>query len=240
MLRISLIAYSSLLAVPNLQAASVIPGNVSDRAIGLDTNGSPVLGFAGDAGLALADNNADFGKDDLAGVLVFELPDLSGLSISTANLDITASWPQFAISGSVDLYGIRSSSSNAVVLGDYGFGTTGNSGDTLLQSDFLVKGPGAQASARFGTDGAGDTAIAGWLTGLYGTGAVAGDFAFLRLQANTESNNAWNISSADNGTAADRPVLTVQTVPETGTAILLGAGALVVVGRRRRCAAVED
>ena len=234
MFRSCLITISSLLAISNLPAASMIPGDASDRSIGLDTNGVPTLGFVGDPGLALADDNANFGKDDLSGILVFELPNLAGQPISMANLDITASWPQFALSGSVDLYGIRSSSSNSVEVGDYAFGATGNAGDSLLQTDLLVKGAGAQASARFETDGTGDTAMVAWLTGLYSAGATAGDFAFLRLQPDTESNNAWNITSADNGTMASRPVLTVDTVPEPSAALLLGAGAILIVGRRVR------
>ncbi len=237
----------SLACVSSHAATLIVNGDDNDRTIGLDDLGNPVLGFIGDGSLGTADDNASFGKDDQAGIAVFQLPDLNGETIVGANLDFVWTGGAFLNAGGsglpkgVDLYALRSDSSSTVLTTDYGFGAAPGNG-TLIQDDLLVftsnvAFPGA---APVETDATADAALASWLASEYNGGAVAGDYVFFRLNLDDEADNGAFFGSANNSTAGNRPVLTIETaaaIPEPGSLALLSAGGLVLLFRRRRCRA---
>jgi len=232
----------SLAATSAHAVVFTIEGDPSDRSIGLNESSQPVLLWNGDGSLVTADDNGEFNKDDQAGIAVFQLPDLAGEAIATASLRFTVTGGSHLASGgdgmpkSFDLYALRTNSSNAVVTGDYGFGANPGNGD-LIQDDFYTftvsqAFPGPET---VNTDSAADTALASWLQDAYDGGAVAGDYAFFRVNFDTEAANGATMGSANNGNEAFRPQLTIETVPEPATyAALLGLATLAVVGMRRR------
>lgn len=213
----------------------IIPGDPSDVSIGLNDSVQPIIGWNGDGGLQMGDDNAEFNKDDQAGIAVFELPDLAGETIGTASLDFTFTSGAFLGPGGdglpkgVDVYGLRTSSSNAVQTSDYGFGSTPGNGDLIQDDIFVITNsepfPGA---VSISTDATGDANLASWLQNQYDNGANAGDYVFIRLNLDDATNNALAFGSANNATEANRPSLTIATVPEpTAYAALLG---LLVLG----------
>ncbi|WP_309395819.1 hypothetical protein [Cerasicoccus maritimus] len=218
-----------------------VTGDPSDRGIGLNDSLAPVFRSVTQTNLSLANDNFQFNQGDLVGVLVFELPDLGGQAISTANLYTQLTnggylQPDGGYPYDIAIYGMRTSASNAVELTDYGFGTSPGNGD-LIQSDYYTfttnqPFPGDEA---VNTSAAGSISLASWLQDQYDGGATAGDYAFIRLTPSGPTNNPPAFASADNTTPGYAPVLTVETIPEPRTyAAIAGLGMLTLAILRRR------
>ncbi len=210
-----------------------VTSDPGDTTIGLNTEGVPGVHWNGATTMIIGDDNAQYGKDDVAAVAVFQLPDLGGEAIESANLACRMTWGKYALSGGVDVYATRYASSKSVIVDDYGWGqplTTG--GGTLIQDDLIVHAGEAQEMATFETDDAADAVLAAWLADAYAGGAVAGDYVFIRFNGDAQSANTFNLVSG-NHTTEMPPTLTITTVPEPATLSVLALGGLAVLCRRR-------
>lgn len=177
-------------------------------------------------------------------IFVFQLPtvDVGLEQIVDANLQFHLRVNNAYSAFNADLYGLRYSASSAVAVGDYYFGLN-DAGKTKIQDNILyptVTAKGVQTpSLAINTSSGGAATLATWITSLYQAGAVAGNYAFLRLNvdANTGNNNFYyEVETANSGTPAYRPVLTLETamiIPEPGTASLIFVvGFLLIAGHR--------
>lgn len=160
-------------------------------------------------------------------VFVFVLPDLGGASIASANLacygvKVNANDTYFTAG---DLYAVihqaetGNNSDTEVdtpthksVSNEYS--VAGNNG-TGIMDDFFPPSTTGAAEGLHETDAAADTALGNWLQTQYDGGAVAGDYVFLRIQPDrqigTVYSRGWTIDTADHGTPAQRPALTITT-----------------------------
>ncbi|MFW6146039.1 MAG: PEP-CTERM sorting domain-containing protein [Planctomycetota bacterium] len=210
-----------------------ITSDTADTTIGLDGDGVAHVHWNGASSLGIGDDNAQYSKDDVAAVVMFELPDLGGEIIDTANLSCRMSWGKWALSGGIDVYGVRYASSNSVQASDYGWGqplTTG--GGTLIQDDFIVHAGESQPMATFETDDAADVVLATWLADAYDAGAAAGDYVFIRFNGDAQSANSYSLVAANHSSEMP-PTLTITTIPEPATLSILALGALAAIRRRR-------
>lgn len=198
-----------------------IESDPADQSIGVDTNDTPAMIWSADPILFMGDDYYEYGKGDMCGILVFELPDLGGQAIASANLAVD--YVAEHIGGGddpmpkgVDLYGVRYNAANIVLPIDYGFKSIGTNNGTLLQDAFIYEEV-SQANdwAVEETDAAGDAALASWLADQYTAGAVAGDYVFLRLHSDSHMMNPIKVASG-NSTAQSKPTLTITV--DTGPA----------------------
>jgi len=145
-------------------------------------------------------------------VVQFILPDLGGGTISSANLLAAMNAPTWQVWGNVDVYGVRYSSSSAVVLGDYAPFSDAAGNGTKIMDNFYVSGTGTATYQDLETDATGDTALAAWLIAQYDAGAVAGDYVFFRFQPDhmdAITGHAIAFATADT-VGETTPVLTIE------------------------------
>lgn len=177
----------------------VIPGHANDQQV--DADGS--LFWVNQANYYVG--TSAVGN---AAVCVFQLPDLAGANVLSASLQMNLE--NTFIYGSdlhADLYGLGFSSSPTVVAGDYFMGAYGTDGNaTALQDDFIEE---ATPLGSVATSAAGGANLASWVQSLYDAGAVAGDYAFVRVTADNDVGSTYRrflLSSAD---SSNPPVLTL-------------------------------
>lgn len=180
-------------------------------------------------------------------IIPFALPTIpDGETINSATLTVNLEgWISFAAIGPVQLYGInRVNASPTVVFGsDFVDARTpgDNTNAVLLQGDFIPSSEITSTSASEVTSPQVSVDISSYMNNLYDSyDGEPGEFFFLTLAVDVStvgsgSNNYYVISSANSTTETWRPFITYTTIPEPGVAaLLLGAGALVLVRRRRR------
>ena len=119
-------------------------------------------------------------------------------------------------------------------------------GRQQIQNNFLVPTdfiPVGGTPALKSTDATGDSVLHGYITGLYanqGTNGFVPGTSYLILRLNPDiasagGTNRYRLASADNIDAGViKPTLTLQTIPEPGSAALFALGAVGVCGRHRR------
>lgn len=221
-----------------------INGDTADRHIGLNTNGVPVLYYIGQNPMLVGDDTYASSQADCATILVFRLPDLGGKSITSANLGTYIEIDYAAGAGSghpgstdtavpkwISLYGLRYSSSSAVMTNDYGYKAVVGANDTLIQSQYYTATSNSLMDpVLIETDAAGDASLADWLTAQYANGAQAGDYVFLRVHSMQDTGNPFKVYSAND--VSRIPVLSITAIPEPATIGMLGFGALVVIAAR--------
>ena len=198
-----------------LQAGTFTTNSLAaDVYIGISTN--PIVehvAWVGDSVLYCGGANYEYNKGDMCAVVVFQLPDLGGETIASANLTFTGQ-RQWETVWNIDLYGVRSSSSSsAVITNDYGFGP-GTSG-TLIQDDIMTPGDANTTWISKATDVTGDANLASWLTAQYAS-VGAGGYVFLRFNPDnvvarpTGDANTYLIAAHEHTTEA-MPALTITT-----------------------------
>lgn len=161
----------------------------------------------------------------LVPVFPFQLPTLAaGESFDTATLTLELASLLGTPTFNGDIVGLDRTDPSPVVLGvDWG-----GSG-TVLHDDFYTPAsmPGVSSSNDF----------AAWLNTQYDNGTNAGEFVFLRVDAEgaTSGATAYSVASADNLTL-QKPTLdyTTISIPEPSAASLFGLGCLAFVLRRRK------
>jgi len=181
----------------------------------------------------------------------FALPALpEGDTVHTANLRIAIiggnDWTTLYQKG-IDLYGVRLSSSPTVLASDFYAGPYGDDPNGTPIMEHLVYQPNS-VNAGFDstllghheTDDDADANLAGWLQTLYEDPSYdpAGtNYAILRINSQGNISTAYryfSVGSADNATESNRPLLTIESIPEPDVAALLFAGAAAMALRHRR------
>lgn len=201
-------------------AVVTVQGDTADTFIGLNTSGTPVVGYVAQAEMGTGDDNVSSSKGDQCSIVVFQLPNLGGQTISNANLAVTMScgWPNGTdpFPKGVDLYAIRCSTNPAVLTNDYGF--KGSGPGTLIQNNVMTMPTNGAlyAYSAYNTDAAGDTALASWLSAQYTAGALPGSYVFFRYALDANTANPVYLSSA-NSTTNPIPELTIYTGSSTQT-----------------------
>ena len=192
-------------------------GLISDTDIGMNTSTNPIVLWSGGADLYCGGNNPTYNKGDECSVLVFQLPDLGGGSISSANLDFDGYRSHESV-WNIDLYAVRSSSSSSAVnVSDYGFGPSPTG--TLVQDNIMSPSDVNITWFSKSTDATGDVNLANWLTAQY-TAVGVGGYVFLRFNPDntiaqlTGDGSVYMISSA-NATVRAKPTLTITTLSGT-------------------------
>ncbi|MEM6884981.1 MAG: PEP-CTERM sorting domain-containing protein [Verrucomicrobiota bacterium] len=243
-LRVAILCLIAAIAFNTSAYSQVIVGNTADTYItASSSNVGDGFGEAGAAGniTVFADTTDPIrvGREatgvQAVAVFVFELPTLTlGQTIGTANFDFTIE-NTATPSASIDLYGLGFRNTAAVTTNDYFVGALDTTNATLVQNNIFSGGVSVPAGA-YSTDASGDSALVSYLNDQYTNGAVGGDFVFLRFNhdgGNTGNRNTFY--TANNGTASNRPELTVTVVPEPSTAalLILGFGGLLLSRRKR-------
>ena len=182
-----------------------IKGLTSDRGV-FPTTKTYAEEWDGPSDIRVGRGNSD--DETSSAIFVFQLPERDGMPIETASLSfyitVSGNWK---LDYAVDLYGVRSSSDPAVLTTD-GYIGKNDRNATKLQNDIKS----TQVSGHLHTDSAGDAALSSWLNGLYDAGAIAGDYAFIRLSVDTPPKNNYHhdsFASANHKTISKRPVLSI-------------------------------
>ncbi len=174
-------------------------------------------------------------------ILVFQLPALpAGETVGEAHLSVAlvsgCSW--FAPVGAVDVYGLGWRATPAPVVDDFYVGPYGGDATdaTPIQHALDVPtwtgGQSATVYGTYGTDVAGDQALADYLNAQYAAGA-AGNYVFIRMNLDEDEQPLMaHYAFACANTPGSPVTMTLTTVPEPTTLALLALGAAVI---RRRC-----
>jgi Secretion system C-terminal sorting domain len=155
-------------------------------------------------------------------IIPFQLPVRPpGKLVTAANLNVNIAYIRHWISSDIDLYGLPYNASNAIYPSDFYDGTFANVQGTAtgLQDGFVVRdvdgnepvGTLILTDREVNTDSEGDTNLAAYINAQYDTGAVAGDYIFLRLSvdATTGSTSAHYYGISDESTT-EAPTLTLE------------------------------
>lgn len=136
-----------------------------------------------------------------------------------------------------DLYGLsRVNASSAIAASDFFIGAL-DATATLIQDNFFTPtSPGLGTPVN--TDATGDLGLTAWLNVQYAGGANAGNYVFLRLNADDlpTGDNRYDILTQDAGGATEKPLITYTAgiVPEPSTLIMGIVGLGIVWCTKRR------
>ncbi|MEM7627775.1 MAG: PEP-CTERM sorting domain-containing protein [Planctomycetota bacterium] len=253
--------FAASAALPAAAATiTTVTGDTSDARVvdsNRDGSGNSVSGISGGSVAVGYLSSGSFN----AGIFAFDLPELpTGEALTDASLQINVAFTQLddAFTGSVpfevDLFGLtRTSNTSAVLASDYFSGDASSATDGLLLADNAISSSDGNGAQAFD--------VAAFLAAQYaafGPGhdfSGNDDFVFFRFNADEsifDPNNpnelrtdlsatatsTRGLTSANNGTVANRPALVITSeVPEPGSMLLVGAGAVLIAGRRRRLSA---
>jgi len=236
--------------------AAVMAGHLSAAAVTIfgDRADTQVHKFGiinGDPGQNQGQNGLN-GSLDYSMVYVFQLPVLGANQTITA-ADFSPYVLSAGLNNPTDLYGLSYRVLSTVLASDWYTGT-GDPNNTLIQSSFLTQN--FSFNGRTSTSPAGDAALLNYIKAQYASGAVGGDYIFLRLSTNgtTLLNGSVNFYYTADVTfflasATGQPLsrfqnefgprleLTVEdtAVPEPASVVMvaIGVGVAVLVRSRR-------
>jgi hypothetical protein len=143
-------------------------------------------------------------------VMPFALPPLpDGFRIKSASLSVNLEKIDNSPMGVVNLHGLIPRKSPEVIQSDYYQGDImGDQTARPIQQDLLGRNKGGKIT----TSAEGDKVLTNYLNALYESGAVGGDYLFLRLSPSStdvKDYSRWVFSSADADNFNDRPVLNI-------------------------------
>ncbi len=157
-------------------------------------------------------------------VMPFALPPLpAGFTVKSASFTVNLEKIDNTPMGAVNLFGLIPRKSPEVLQSDYYQGDImGDQTARPIQQDFLGRNKGGKIT----TSADGSKILTNYLDALYESGAVGGDYVFLRMSPSStdvQDYARWVFSSADADEYGDRPVLKItigkehsgeQAVPE--------------------------
>ena len=215
------VAAAQATIIPNDPGTGYVQKRISTGVFGVNSH-SPRVWYA--------NFNGDYHR---AAIFAFVLPDLGGEAIGSANfrgfLDNNTLTSDF----SGDLYGLRTSSSVSILTTDW-YGGALDGAHTRIMDNFVSAGT---AEGNVDTDATADSVLVSWLQDQYTGGAVAGEYVFFRINMDTTTPSAGVEARFDDGTTGDAThgALTITTVPEPASVVLVGmAGLALFLVRRRR------
>ena len=202
------------------------------------------------------------GSGHFVGVMYFQLPAI-GMNefLADANLRLTVTADlNTTAANRADVYGLGyltttppaaiptnwfSQSANDTRTGAMLGTNIGSTPITKIADDFLLGGTAISAGTAFNTNPTQDSVLTNFLQSLYAQGAQAGDYAVFRINLDANPAGAppaavrFEIGSANNATAAFRPLLTfdiqeLPPAPEPSSLLLLTWGILGLRKVRRR------
>lgn len=194
--------FAAALAVPLLLAgstqAAVILGNAADVQVGVasagfsnPTDDDGATNALGD-GVIIAGDPFDTKQ---VSVFVFQLPNLGAVAnpFLTASATITTGSNtnnpfQFSDGNYYDLYGLGARATSAIAGSDFFIGASDGTDATIIQNDLLTNSQdggnnGLPAGTAVTTGVSGSANLLGYLNAQYASGAGAGQFVFLRINA---------------------------------------------------------
>lgn len=197
------------------------------------------------------------GSGHFSGIFYFQLPAIpSGEKLFTSNLGLTVNNDfDSQVGQAIDVYGLGYlTGTPSTTLPNSWFylgandtrtgtvlGTNITDPITKISNDFVLGGTAIPSGTLFETNTSEDVVLTNYLTSLYDNGAVAGDFAIIRvsMDVNPGGNFRIDFASRDNGNASYRPFLQfdiqeVQPIPEPGTFALLALGFVGLQIRSRK------
>lgn len=222
--------------------AELIIGNVSDAQLSsrqAGAQGADISSYAVGDNVRIGrwDNEGNAVQQNIAGVFVFELPDLGMQEnpFTTATFNFTVKtvdiWP--AVNYGADLYGLGARASSTVLASDFyaGDGPDDAADAVKLQDSILT------ASSSAGSKASVD--IASFLNTQYAGGANIGKFVFLRINRDGSTDlaaesNGYLVYTEEWTTESQRPVISyTAAIPEPASAGLLGMSGTIILLIRR-------
>lgn len=195
------------------------------------------------------------GSGQFTGIYYFPLPAIPSESfLATSNLGLTILSDTTASTAlPIDLYGLGyitgtpptaiNNTWHYVGTNDTRTGTTlgtniGANPITKIANDFLIGGTSIPDFTLVETDAVQDSALTTFINSLFDNGAVAGDYAAIRLNADSvaASGIRFNFGSRDNSTPGYQPFLSfdIQEVPPIPEPSTLGLLVIGLIGLQRR------
>jgi parallel beta-helix repeat protein len=182
-----------------------VTADVADR--GVNANAS--FPSTSDTSIKVGDSSSV----ERAAVFPFKLPTLpAGAVISSvsASFRLLSLSNGSTINGVADVYGLGHRTTSAVKTTDYFEGAYGaDSTDAAAIQSGLVTKTSTAGTKTLSAGGA--SALTNFIKGQFSAGAKAGEFVFLRInaQSNQSSNRNWLFASANTSTTANRPVIKI-------------------------------
>ena len=205
-------------------ATTAMVSQPTDGSLRLNKNSLAVdgegLGFIINSG-GLDNGQTGTAPYDRAAVMVFQLPNLGAIDAPFQSASFRAYVTQTVTSGNVggDLYGIGRRETPEILNSDYyGLTNTPDPDAFLLENDFLVQNMAINASVL--SSEMGNQSLVDFLNEQYAGGQGMGDYVFLRINVDQNTNQRWSIASGDASEGSQRPQITYQAI--SGPAFELG------------------
>ena len=211
MVKKALLSAMALVFGAVLSTAEIIEGDAADQEVRVDGT----LRWVGQAEHRIGKVSEHDALE--SSVFVFKLPERSKSGAVNLRFFVETSG-NFQSDFNVDLYGVRFSSSPTVLPEDGYIGPLDPSAALLQKGILSASVPNGSQDGFVTTSAGGRIALLGWLNDLYDNkGAVAGDYIFIRLSADTIPDSVsrnYTVSSANSVVASQRPILQVESAPQ--------------------------
>ncbi len=168
-------------------------------------------------------------------IFVFQLPDFGAVvdpfteaTLSVSLVTSNSNWGGF----NTDIWGLGARNNPTPLGSDAYVGTNDTTDATKIRDDFKNFNTSSPSTGTFDTS---NSALLNYLNDQYADGANAGNYIFIRISP-TGVGNSWKDfrwASAENGTAANRPVITYEAIPEPASLMLVASGGCLMLLRRR-------
>jgi len=212
-------------------APIIVIGDVADMTI--NKSGGRTNAPTGPVGAAFS--TIVFAQGGRDAVFVFQLPSpppgMPVIAGASFQFTIVSDLPDGAYN--IDLYGLGARTDNTVLSTDYFAGALDATDATLIQDNVILAVHPDAGVENVLTSAAADSTLVAYLNTQYAARGP-GNYVFLRLNPDISPPNedtGVNVAFADNDTG--KPQLTIDFIPEPGTAAMGSTLVAVAVARRR-------